>query len=603
MDLKDKKFIDLFAGIGGFHQALSRFGAKCVFASEWDKHAAHTYEVNYQLKPEGDITKIDEKQIPKHDILCAGFPCQAFSISGKQKGFSDLRGTLFFDIARIVAHHQPEMLLLENVKNLARHDQGKTLQTILKTLEELNYQVYYKILNASHFGLPQHRERIYFVCFHNRLNVKTFSFPIPPNKPTSLAEILEKEPNNSKHIQRNDIVITKQYQLEKDLLGHIKLPNRPIQIGIVNKGGQGERIYHTSGHAITLSAYGGGIGSKTGLYKVGNIIRKLTPRECARLQGFPDSFQIISSTTQAYQQFGNSIAINVLDAILESIHTMNPHHPPKQLLGSQTARDGFINEKVVIDKFNLYKTDYEAQEWLAYMGYDIQSIQSLTAIHIPPRINKKQCSLLGITPEKFEETQKFKKADIQIQLNISVNNVIYRENISLKKATKANFNQVDKRSVDSYQSIWHFNQEICHILKCFTGTVTPSKTEAMSLKDARRWYLNELPPEKTALLLNFLRENKSLIVSDVLKGRGFLAAEWFLVTKSNENNTNHWVLKNINEVINFYSQGDVIINKNGNLNLGRITIQRKGGTPDPTSLQFKIRPLDLFQISPQPISE
>jgi DNA (cytosine-5)-methyltransferase 1 len=145
--LENYKFIDLFAGIGGFHLALSSYGAKCVFASEWDKYASNTYHKNFGIKPDGDITKIEVEDIPPHDILCGGFPCQAFSISGKQKGFEDTRGTLFFDIARIVQQHQPKVLFLENVKNLLKHDSGNTLKTITKILKELNYSVFYQVLN------------------------------------------------------------------------------------------------------------------------------------------------------------------------------------------------------------------------------------------------------------------------------------------------------------------------------------------------------------------------------------------------------------------------------------------------------------------------
>ncbi|MFA9289977.1 MAG: DNA cytosine methyltransferase [Solirubrobacteraceae bacterium] len=271
-DLQNYKFIDLFAGIGGFHLALDYLGAKCIFASEWDKFAIETYEENFNLRPFGDITKIDEKDIPNHDILCGGFPCQAFSISGKQKGFEDTRGTLFFDIARIINFHKPKVLFLENVKNLAKHDEGKTLKTIIKTLEELEYSVFTKVLNSSNFGLPQNRERVFIVAFHNTLNSETFKFPVPPNIPICLEHILENEPKNAKIIERNDIEIYKNYSVTNSLFAEIELLNKPIRIGKVNKGGQGERIYHTLGHAITLSAYGGGVGSKTGLYFVNRKI-------------------------------------------------------------------------------------------------------------------------------------------------------------------------------------------------------------------------------------------------------------------------------------------------------------------------------------------
>ncbi|WP_432481087.1 DNA cytosine methyltransferase [Moraxella sp. ZY200743] len=318
MNLARSTFIDLFAGIGGFHQALSHFGATCVFASEIDRHACHTYHANYGIMPHGDITQIAEHDIPAHDILCAGFPCQAFSISGKQKGFDDVRGTLFFDIVRIIKHHTPKIVLLENVKNLAKHDNGNTLKVILAHLNDLGYRVHYQVLNASHFGVPQNRERIYIVGFHDSLQQDGFTFPIGDNSPICVLDILQ----NHSHIapiQRDDVIFKNNYQAIFDKHGNKILPNKPIQIGIVGKGGQGERIYHTDGHAITLSAHGGGIGAKTGLYHIDGHIRKLTPRECARLQGFGDDFIINPKDAQAYKQFGNSVAIPVLKAILKNI--------------------------------------------------------------------------------------------------------------------------------------------------------------------------------------------------------------------------------------------------------------------------------------------
>lgn len=308
-------FIDLFAGIGGFHIALSSFGASCVFASEWDKYAADTYEENFHKRPFGDITQINEKEIPKHDILCAGFPCQSFSISGKQKGFDDIRGSLFFDIARIVNFHKPRVVFLENVKNLVNHDEGRTLKVIIETLENLDYKVFTKILNSSNFGLPQNRERIYIVAFSKSIDSSDFAFPNPTNEPISVDGILEKNPVDIKFIERNDIEIYKNYTFQETLFGRTEV-NKPIQIGKVNKGGQGERIYDIRGHAITLSANGGGVGAKTGLYYIDGKIRRLTPRECARVQGFDEDFKINKNSSQAYKQFGNSVSINVLQRIL-----------------------------------------------------------------------------------------------------------------------------------------------------------------------------------------------------------------------------------------------------------------------------------------------
>lgn len=308
--LKGLTFIDLFAGIGGFHYALSSYGAECLYASEWDKPAQETYFANFGIMPSGDITKISAEEIPPHDILCGGFPCQAFSVSGKRLGFDDTRGTLFFDIARIVKHHNPKVVFMENVKNLMQHDKGRTFKVVHGTMEELGYTMFSKVLNSGDFGVPQHRERIYMVCFRNDI-LQGHSFTFPCGKEVSaLKYLLEKTPKDAKVINRKDI------QIYKEVSNNEELPNRPIQIGIVNKGGQGERIYDPIGHAITLSAYGGGAGAKTGLYLVNGIVRKLSSRECARLQGFPDDFIIHPNLQQAYKQFGNSVTINVLQHIV-----------------------------------------------------------------------------------------------------------------------------------------------------------------------------------------------------------------------------------------------------------------------------------------------
>ncbi len=307
-----RTFIDLFAGIGGFRLALETFGLKCVWSCEWDKYAQKTYYENFGEIPAGDITKIKESEIPEHDILCAGFPCQAFSISGKQKGFDDTRGTLFFDIARIAKHHKPKILFLENVKNLERHNKGETLKTILRILGELNYNVFYKVLNASHYGSPTSRERIYFVCFRKDLGFPNFSFPEPTYEKIYLKDVLEKNSDISKYIiKRKDIKLIKTAEQKPSL--------RPLQIGTINKGGQGERIYSINGHAITLSAHGGGAAAKTGAYLIDGKIRKLTPRECARVMGFPETFKIPVTDSQAYKQFGNSVVVPVLAKIAEQI--------------------------------------------------------------------------------------------------------------------------------------------------------------------------------------------------------------------------------------------------------------------------------------------
>lgn len=312
------KFIDLFAGIGGFHQALKNTNSECVFASEWDKKCQEIYEKNFNLKPCGDITKIEAKVIPNHNLLCAGFPCQAFSISGKRLGFNEIRGTLFFDVVRVAKFHKPEVIFLENVKNFLKHDDGKTINVVRSTLENLNYDVFYSLLNSSNYEIPQSRERIYILGFRKDLNVKDFSFPKPSNKSVSLTDFLLPDKLTDEFvINRKDIFLEKNKIIQKDIFGNY--PQKTIRLGHVNKGGQGERIYSPLGHSIALTAYGGGVGSKTGLYLVNKRVRKLAPRECARISGFPDSFRIHENKSVCYSQFGNTVVVNVVKLIMERV--------------------------------------------------------------------------------------------------------------------------------------------------------------------------------------------------------------------------------------------------------------------------------------------
>ncbi len=335
-DKKTFSFIDLFAGIGGFRLALENSGGTCVFSSEWDRNSQDTYLKNFGELPHGDITKIKEKEIPKHDILCAGFPCQAFSISGKRLGFKDTRGTLFFDVARIAKHHKPDVLFLENVKNFARHNNGDTLSSVLNVLDDIGYKVFYQILKSSDYGLPQARERIYLIAFRKELGITDFKFPEPTNEVKIIKDILEKEAPKDCYINRSDIKI---YGKDKKVVDS----RRPLQIGSLNGGGQGERIYSIHGSGITLSAYGGGAASKTGAYLVDGKVRKLTPRECARLQGFPETFKIAENRNIAYKQFGDSVSVPVLKAIFAEITKAYPKLENKRDLS-------LINKKVIQPK-------------------------------------------------------------------------------------------------------------------------------------------------------------------------------------------------------------------------------------------------------------
>lgn len=300
------KMIDLFAGIGGTRLGFQLHGnTKSVFSSEWDKFAQKTYYTNFGEYPEGDITKISASDIPDHDILVAGFPCQAFSQAGLKKGFNDTRGTLFFDIARILAEKRPKSFLLENVKNLKSHDKGRTFKVIKYTLEELGYKVYDTIFKARDFGVPQNRERIYIVGFDTtQLKDTSFNFPTPPFLPTSVGDILEKN-------------VDKKYTISDRLWeGHQRRKKEHREKG----NGFGYTIFNDkSPYTNTLSARYYKDGSEILIEQENKNPRKLTPREAARLQGFPEKFIIPVSDTQAYKQFGNSVSIPVVYAIAEEM--------------------------------------------------------------------------------------------------------------------------------------------------------------------------------------------------------------------------------------------------------------------------------------------
>lgn len=292
------RFIDLFAGIGGTRIAFEKAGCKCVFSSEWDKFAQITYEKNFGEKPAGDIRKIHSSEIPDHDILVAGFPCQPFSISGVSKknalgrphGFDDpTQGTLFFEIKRILKDKKPQSFLLENVKNLQSHNKKNTFKIIIDTLEkELGYKVYYKVLDAVDY-VPQHRERIFIVGFRKPLEFR-FLDTETKTKP-KFKDILE---NN----------VDKKYTLSDHLWDYLqKYAKKHREKG----NGFGFGLTDPEGYSRTLSARYYKDGSEILIAQNGNNPRRLTPRECARLMGFPESFIIPVSDTQAYKQFGNSI--------------------------------------------------------------------------------------------------------------------------------------------------------------------------------------------------------------------------------------------------------------------------------------------------------
>ena len=327
--MKQYNSIDLFAGIGGIRLGFDRAfedNIKTVFVSEWDEHAQKTYKANFtdDFEIAGDITKIKEKDIPSFDICLAGFPCQAFSLAGQRKGFDDdykgnCRGTLFLDVARICEHHKPKVIFCENVKGLVIHDKGRTFKIICKTFEDLGYKVFHKVLNSKDFGVPQNRERIYIVAFRDDVAPDEFVFPEITDDTKRLKDIKEEKAVPSKYYLSDVYVET----LRKHKARHEEKGN-----------GFGYEIRDWNGIAGAIVC--GGMGRERNLvidnrqknltpttHIKGSIntegIRKMTPREWARLQGFPDDFKLVLADTHLYKQFGNSVTVNVIQAIAEKI--------------------------------------------------------------------------------------------------------------------------------------------------------------------------------------------------------------------------------------------------------------------------------------------
>jgi len=291
-------FIDLFAGIGGFHQAGTQLGGKCVFACEIDEHAKQAYTYNYGIVPYGDITTLNENDIPDHDILFAGFPCQPFSIIGSQMGFEDTRGTLFFEIVRILKAKKPSAFILENVKQLKTHDKGRTFSVIIQSLKDLGYDVYPTVLNALDYGLPQKRERTIIVGFREK--TPNFQFP-QPLKRGSLIDILEE-----------DSLVDPKHFVSEDILNKRKAAHTSEifpSIWHENVGG------NVASHPFSCALRAGASYN----YLLVNGKRRLTPREMLRLQGFPDTFEIICSDSQTRKQAGNAVPVNMIREVLREV--------------------------------------------------------------------------------------------------------------------------------------------------------------------------------------------------------------------------------------------------------------------------------------------
>lgn len=322
--------IDLFAGIGGIRKGFDNaFGKdiQTVFVSEWDKNAQQTYRINFEDSFEiaGDITQIDEKKdIPSFDICLAGFPCQAFSMAGKRMGFDDdykgmCRGTLFQDVVRICEYHKPKVIFCENVKGLTIHDKGRTFKIIRSAFEQIGYTVYDKVLNSKDFGVPQNRERIYIVCFRNDIDSSKFEFPKPSKKKVTIRDIMDPAPVPSKYYLSDVYMDTlRKHKARHEAKGNgfgYEIRDLNGIAGAIVCGGMGRErnlLIDNREHSLIPTTHIKGEINKEG-------IRKMTPREWARLQGFPEDFKLELADASLYKQFGNSVTVNVIQAIAKQI--------------------------------------------------------------------------------------------------------------------------------------------------------------------------------------------------------------------------------------------------------------------------------------------
>lgn len=338
----DFRFIDLFAGIGGMRLAYESVGGHCVYSNEWNKYSQQTYYANFGEQPEGDITKVNEYDVPDHDILLAGFPCQPFSIAGVSKkqsmgratGFEDkTQGTLFFDVCRILKAKRPKAFMLENVKNLCSHDKGRTFKVITESLDELNYEVFYQVIDGQSY-VPQHRERIIIVGFDRERygdDIK-FSFDLTPVEPKPLMkDILDKKVDDKYTLSDKLWKYLQDYAAKHKAAGN----------------GFGYGIADPNGISRTLSARYYKDGSEILIKQRGKNPRRLTPRECARLQGFPEDFKIPVSDTQAYKQFGNSVVVplmkNVAELVCNKISELDKKIPDDSLKSKSSSQSNAIS--------------------------------------------------------------------------------------------------------------------------------------------------------------------------------------------------------------------------------------------------------------------
>ncbi len=586
--MQPQTFIDFCSGIGGGRIALENLGMNCLGFSEIDKDAEITYreffgedEVNY-----GDLMQITPDDLPDFDFMVGGFPCQTFSIVGKRCGLDDeVRGQIIYGLVKILKAKSVKYFILENVKGLINHDKGRTLKVVLKLLEDAGYKVFYEVLNSLDFGVPQMRERIYFVGVKKELVDDDFKYEFP-TKYSAVTQTLEdclidsdekllfneSLPAYQTFLKYLDNKYNKgKYSVKELLLKEYRvLDTRQSDL----------RIYE--GKTPTLRRGRHGI-----LYVRDGQLRKLSGYEALLLQKFPKKYSEKVrgkiSNQKLLQQTGNAMTSSVIEEIAKNLmrDIGGKKMTEKEILinrGSTTAKNGFKNETFVVEEFNNWKESELSQSWLKAMSYNLDKIESVNATKVKGSY----------------------KADVQVAINIEIKltNLTDIQNLQVKLVSNPKgFNQIDKRWLKSYNELWDIPSDVYELLQYFTGEKKPKIDNP---RDERRMFVDEFSKDEQQLLLRFFENNKTLIVNDILKGRGKLSAEWMLVIlKLKDAEKIQWALEPMNKVLNYFGNGEVKITPRGSFKIGNITIQRKGGDngrETANMLQFKINPAELIDI-------
>jgi DNA-cytosine methyltransferase len=597
IDTKNKKskltFMDFCAGVGGGRLALDNLGMQCVGFSEVDKNAEKTYRVLFgdDEKNYGDLTKIHSDKLPDFDLMIAGFPCQAFSIIGQRKGIADKvqkKGEIIFHLIEFLTAKSVKYFIFENVKGLINHDKGQTLNIILEELNNAGYLVKWQVLNSLDYGVPQMRERIYFVGIQKEIlgdNLFDFSFPSKKKNNLNLKDFLIDDRELEFNEKQQTYKTFQKYLSNKYNKNKFNIEKLLAEENLVIDTRQSDlRKYYNKVPTLRLGRHGI-------LYTKNNKFRKLSGYESFLLQGFNKEKAVKARDNIAdnhlLKQAGNAMTVSTVQSVanelLQFINKIQQNNMNnKQKLGSKTAKDGFKNEDSVISYFNNWKTSDYAQNWLKAMNYNLKEIEFVKAYKVKGSY----------------------KTDVQIEIEIEIKlkNLVDIQNLQVKLITNKDpnkkptgKNQIDKRWVDAYQDMWNIPDNVIKILKHFTGELDPY---IKNPRDERRMFIDELTSNDKNTLLDFLNKNKTLIVSDILKGRGKFAAEWMLVIVRNTNyEITHWALEPINIVMNYFSNGDIQISPKGSIYIGKILMQRKGGDngrPTANMLQFNIDPAKLI---------